>query len=976
MSSEKSPARPQQLSAVVSGHKQQLGALLSERQQLLQAQAGLLRSYVMAGVPLPKGASDAGASSAERRQQLVAQLTQEEGAARAALEALKQGFPLSKAKELSDADGWLDGLAAGSDALLPAVAAAEDEALAPEEASAVLAARGAVASTDVLQVHVASAGPFSRRGTYRVTAVLYEGYQPVEGAPGQQVSASTSKRVVVPLGSSSAAPGDADAAASTGSGVANFNEGLSLKGVSLSASSTLVLELHMAKPGLAGLPTKEALVGWAALPVLSSGQVVPGQQSLPLFRLPLMLTAQRKFTYDGALLDVRLAVYRGAPGDTALGPGAAAAGPARSEVAVGQGQHEDIPGVPSEAWVRVQRGVPPADPYTPGDGLVVVVDAARFLPASVTISRVLGSVWSSSGALLAGPWEGVAQPDSDALNPRYACSATLGVQHNNTRLEDATATLMLQVQTIERTSGVLRVVGFALLGLFLDPKAGGQPVSRSIQDYVLNQGAFQVPLHAGAPSSSGPLRGTSLDDIPRLPCASLLLRILTPEMAKLARRKPAPVYAERVYDTVSRALPTPLERVLYAKVLARRPMSVRSAARLVSWLRRQPGGLSGRVSSASRRVTGGDGAAAGAAAGSGGTGGGRLLARMFGGGGDDEAAAAAAHLNTGDPAAAVELRSAELEAAQAEPLPPSDPEIIDWLSDVMEQASAAATAAPGKPGSSSSGSLSFINLNTGYEYSASLGFFVALDGAARLARLLPTAGLVSYSPPGSLYQDHPLVDDVKVTLDYDMDAPLAAPRWLDGYQQFAGVPYHPALVLLVDVRAVLPGSASSSPQGWACLPVFEPAGCFVASGTYQLPLFQGIPSHQLLAELAASCDPDAVMRGAIASGRVRPSLEASSVLLRLMCGSRQGQLEAPAWSLPLPELRLPRYVVAELGPRFVAEMRKMIRNKTYAMAKPKDLSDEQFMDQINDSLIKVAGLDAQLEGGDSGDEGEGAPEGR
>jgi hypothetical protein len=48
------------------------------------------------------------------------------------------------------------------------------------------------------------------------------------------------------------------------------------------------------------------------------------------------------------------------------------------------------------------------------------------------------------------------------------------------------------VQTIERTSGMLRVVGFALLPLFLDPKAGAQPVSRSIQDYVLNQGAFQV----------------------------------------------------------------------------------------------------------------------------------------------------------------------------------------------------------------------------------------------------------------------------------------------------------------------------------------------------------------------------------------------------------------------------------------------------------------------------------------------------
>jgi hypothetical protein len=95
----------------------------------------------------------------------------------------------------------------------------------------------------------------------------------VEVAPGQQVSASTTKRLVAPLGSSSTAAGDPDAAASGGTGVANFNEGLSLKGVSLSGSSSLVFELHMAKPGLAGLPTKEVLVGWAALPVLSNGQV-------------------------------------------------------------------------------------------------------------------------------------------------------------------------------------------------------------------------------------------------------------------------------------------------------------------------------------------------------------------------------------------------------------------------------------------------------------------------------------------------------------------------------------------------------------------------------------------------------------------------------------------------------------------------------------------------------------------------------
>lgn len=28
---------------------------------------------------------------------------------------------------------------------------------------------------------------------------------------------------------------------------------------------------------------------------------------------------------------------------------------------------EDVPGVPAEAWVRVQRGIPPTDPFNPGD---------------------------------------------------------------------------------------------------------------------------------------------------------------------------------------------------------------------------------------------------------------------------------------------------------------------------------------------------------------------------------------------------------------------------------------------------------------------------------------------------------------------------------------------------------------------------------------------------------------------------------
>jgi hypothetical protein len=55
--------------------------------------------------------------------------------------------------------------------------------------------------------------------------------------------------------------------------VARFQESLSIKGVRLTASTQLVLQLFCAKPSVAGLPSKEALVAWAVTPLLSGGQV-------------------------------------------------------------------------------------------------------------------------------------------------------------------------------------------------------------------------------------------------------------------------------------------------------------------------------------------------------------------------------------------------------------------------------------------------------------------------------------------------------------------------------------------------------------------------------------------------------------------------------------------------------------------------------------------------------------------------------
>jgi hypothetical protein len=103
------------------------------------------------------------------------------------------------------------------------------------------------------------------------------------------------------------------------------------------------------------------------------------------------------------------------------------------------------------------------------------------------------------------------------------------------------------------------------------------------------------------------------------------------------------------------------------------------------------------------------------------------------------------------------------------------------------------------------------------------------------------------------------------------------------------------------------------------------------------PTPQGIPSASLLSEIAARGDPHAVMLQQLRSGRVRPSPDAASVTVRLVCGTRAGQLEVPTWAAAagggggggLARLSVPRYAAVALKGKHLAEMRKVVINKTY-----------------------------------------------
>ena len=208
----------------------------------------------------------------------------------------------------------------------------------------------------------------------------------------------------------------------------------------VTAATKLVLELHAAQPpdrndafGGGGAPGPEEVVAWAHIPVLGAdGEPPSGLQVTPLLQLPLMLSAERTARLEGSKVEVRVWVEpenldrdptppgtprpgnaiaggeRGVGRNGGAGGGAPAwlGGGARDRRTREANRKEDVPGVPRRAWREVRHvgacgGGGTGDASQTGDGLVFCVDAARFLPPNVTITRIVGRVISAAGEALA-----------------------------------------------------------------------------------------------------------------------------------------------------------------------------------------------------------------------------------------------------------------------------------------------------------------------------------------------------------------------------------------------------------------------------------------------------------------------------------------------------------------------------------------------------------------------------------------------
>ncbi|KAH7460318.1 hypothetical protein KRP22_008428 [Phytophthora ramorum] len=257
---------------------------------------------------------------------------------------------------------------------------------------------------------------------------------------------------------------------------------------------------------------------------------------------------------------------------------------------------EDSAAETDEPWIRVdktlelQRRLLTGSPFQPGDGFNVYIDGGRGFPDCVTISKVtIAALHADRTQVVVENGSAFASAVSDAFDPTFDAY----VEYRQSSF-NPTLTLIIRVDTVELVSKRPVILGYSVFPVFLDVETRDQPNRPSIPQFILNEGGFQLPLHAQIqpPDASQPLSAKSCEEFPRIPCATVLLRIVRAKLsgdglALLARKDfppheweakglivPAPQYFDHFYDSL-RCVPSGIEEKIYStRHKRRRPKTV------------------------------------------------------------------------------------------------------------------------------------------------------------------------------------------------------------------------------------------------------------------------------------------------------------------------------------------------------------------------------------------------------------------
>ena len=192
----------------------------------------------------------------------------------------------------------------------------------------------------------------------------------------------------------------------------------------------------------------------------STNERIEGHQTIPVYHLPKILgEVGKQSAMKGTSLELEVSITKEKIGkvktpksnlekrrmsnQSSAGPDSAdqnqGAGDGRKQL-----KSRDVSTIPPEAWLRSRHALRSLETFQPGDGFVIRVDAGRFFPENVTVTKITVRFLTSEREQVGDNIESIGSLDTSAYFPRYRLRCFV----NTEMWDDPTVMALLTVETL------------------------------------------------------------------------------------------------------------------------------------------------------------------------------------------------------------------------------------------------------------------------------------------------------------------------------------------------------------------------------------------------------------------------------------------------------------------------------------------------------------------------------------------------
>jgi hypothetical protein len=132
-------------------------------------------------------------------------------------------------------------------------------------------------------------------------------------------------------------------------------------------------------------------------------------------------------------------------------------------------------------------------------GIDFYVDGCRFLPDNVTVVKVAVMIVNIDFDIIRKAESNLPEFDSPTFNPTFSFRMEVRSQYFS-----PTAMAFISIDTIDKASNSIKIVGYSAINLFINRFNKKQPVNNQDTDIVLLTGNYQLPIFCEEPYRTRP----------------------------------------------------------------------------------------------------------------------------------------------------------------------------------------------------------------------------------------------------------------------------------------------------------------------------------------------------------------------------------------------------------------------------------------------------------------------------------------